>query len=879
MVNFKKFDTDDEGPEEIEAPEAIEAPRPKAKPQPQQAVPVPPPPPGGGMDAYIDEPVPKGSGTGKAVAIAIVAIIVIIMAVGGFMGWRYAKRFNELQVCTSQHMEGETIKAEFAPCVRKALNASTFDDVKIQAIQYLILADDKESIPDLVKALDVGSEVMRQAAQAIARIGGPEAQAARDPLVKAIARGGPRDKVVLAWALASLGDERAFRPLLDGYIEGYTRELSGWSDDFLIDYAASDPGALQEMIKLADSKDDAHRWFAATTLGKMKSSDVITPLLRLVKDKNSNVVKAAAISLGMTGTKEAGEAILQVLTQYPEMTDELLSSIQQSAGAPGLYQVYTHADKPSIKSRIVAYIREINDPRAGDLLIAILDNIEKETAGKGPLAGLKTKKELTLALSDIGDPRAVPLLRFFVQLGEVESVCKLYDCGRSDFKDLDQDTLDGFLRGYRLSPVMSDMINGLVNVGNQEAKDILLGLWKTIADQNQKYGVDSYLYWPCRPAEVMYALGRLKVEGLGPMLEDEICSNAAANQRAISLNIGTKKDLSIPCPDIEAASKALGRAKYTPILEKFIEIAARPEDVDFTVPNVDNENIYSDRRVVLLGMAFLGDPGAIPAIETILDDVTDYVPTKEIAAEALPYVVTPEKFTEILQKVQDPTKDAWVRSWYARSLIPAANPSISQPLLTALMSDPPPPNALITPMAVALGESCAQDVLEQAMQFAEKAESPGALTDPQSAALLAVIICGGDDTLVRTPRYVKSGDNEERLRMVYTNIPFYLTQSGFDSGKIYKKLQTAWYLKTKDVAWPWQYLMERLTSGYEDNPDGLSNFEIRTLLYNKAKAGGDEQEICIRALQGSGAKGYVLALTREEGDVSKMAWDILRTWQ
>jgi HEAT repeat protein len=116
-------------------------------------------------------------------------------------------------------MEGETIRPEFAPCVRKVLNASSFDDVKIQAIQYLILADDKESIPDLIKALDVGSEVMRQAAQAIARIGGPEAQAARDPLLKAIAKGGPRDKVILAWALASLGDERAFRPLLDGYIE------------------------------------------------------------------------------------------------------------------------------------------------------------------------------------------------------------------------------------------------------------------------------------------------------------------------------------------------------------------------------------------------------------------------------------------------------------------------------------------------------------------------------------------------------------------------------------------------------------------------------------------------------------------------------------
>ncbi len=861
MANFKKFDTDDAGPEEN---------------QPMEPVPAPP----DLGSAYADDDVPRGTGKmGKIIAAGSVILIVVVLAVGIFMGIRYSKRFDKLQACSYQHMEGDFIKPEFVPCVRDVLNSSSFGDVKVAAIKYLVLAESRDSIPDLIKALDDGGEVMRQAAQGIAMLGGKEAQEARDPLVRAIEGGGPRDKVIMAWALAKLGDERAFRPLLDGYIDGYTRELEGWNDDFLVDYAASDPKALDEMIKLSDSDDEAHRWFAASTLGKMKSDAVIAPLLKLSKDPNKNVVQAAAISLGMTGTKEAGQAVLEVLNRYPEMTDDLLRSIQQSAGAPGLYQVYKQTEKPSIKSKIVAYIRDIKDPRSGDLLMAILENVEKETEGKGIKAGLKTRKEIALALSDIGDPRSLPLLKILINLDDVEAVCKLYDCGPvSDFNNLTDDQKEAYLRGYRLSPAMSDYIDGVTNVGDQEARQILLGMWKGIADLNKKYRGDAYLYWPCRPAEVMYALGRLNVDGVGPMLEGEVCSNAAANQRAISLNVGTKKDLTIPCPDIEAASKALGRAKYTPILEKFIDIAERPKDVDFSVPNVDNENIYSDRRVVLLGMAFLGDPGAIEPIETILDDVTDYIPTKDIAAEALPYVVTPEKHVEIIQKLQDATRDTWVRSWYARALIPMATPAISQPILSMLQADPPPPNPLITPLGVALGEGCNQEVLHQTLDFLEQASGPGSLTDSQSAALLAIIICGSDDTIAKTMRYLSAGDNEERLRMIYTAIPFYLTSTAFETGRVYGKLKTAYYLRKKDILWPWQYLMERMTAGYEDSPDGLSNYEMRTILYNEAKSGGENQEIAIKSLLGMGARGYVLALTREEGKVSKMAWDTLREW-
>ncbi|MFH1434805.1 MAG: HEAT repeat domain-containing protein [Pseudomonadota bacterium] len=860
MANFKKIDvdgTDDDGTEEPKGAEK----------------------PGGGMADYMDEELPAGTGKiGKIIGIAATILVVVILAVGIFMGIRYSKRFDALIQCTYDYMEGDFLKPEFAPCVRAEMNGTSFDDVKLKALEYLIMAGDKESIPDMVTLLGQGGEVMRQAAQAIAVIGGESANAARDPILKAIGTGGPRDKAILGWALASLGDERAFRPLLDSYIDGYTRELKGWSDDFLVDYAARDPKALDEMIKLADSKDDGHRWFAATTMGKIRSDAVLPPLLKLVKDQNSNVVKAAAISLGMTGTQQAGEAILEVLARFPEMKDDLLRSIQQSAGAPGLSEVYKQTDSPSLKNRITSYIKDIKDPRSGDILIAILENIDKETEGKSPLAGLKTKKTVALALAEIGDPRAIPLLKNLMNLQDVKSVCKLYDCGPvGDFDNLSPDQVEAYLRGYRLSAAMSDYIDGLVNIGNADATEILVGMWKKIDSLNKKYRGDSYLYWPCRPAEVMYALGRLKVEGIGPMLENEVCSNRQANQRAISLNIGTKKDLTIPCPDIGAAAKALGRAKYTPILEKLIDIAKRPEDVDLSVPNVDNENIYSDRREVLQGMAFLGDSGAIEAIETILEDVEDFVATKDVAAGALPYVITPEKQQEVIMKIQDPEKDTWVRSWFSRSLIPRASESMASSLLSILTSNPP--NPLITPLGVAIGESCNQEVIAQAMEFVETAKEPGMLDDAQSAALIAVILCGDDDTLAKALRFLAAGDNEERVRMTYTVIPFYLTEESFANGRVYKKLNAALFLKSKKVLWPWGHLTERMEAGNEDEPDGLSEYDMRTLFYEKARAGGWEREASIKSLLGMKAKGYVLALTREQGDVAGEAWEILREWQ
>lgn len=881
-------------PEEVEPypePEPVEQTEQAAPPPPASTPPPPmpstPPPvqqevPAWGasdedLEALGDEPI-KGQGkVTKIIVAAALVFVVAVVAVGGFMYWRFMQRFNKLNACRSDHIIEDNPTPDFAPCIRDVLKSTTFDDVRVQAIGDLVMIEDHASIPLLIEQLALGGEGMRQAAQAIARLGGEEAQKAREPLVRAIEAGGPRDKVILAWALASLGDERAFRPLLDGYIEGYTRELGGWDDEFLVDYAASDPKALDELIDLVGSEDPSHRWFAARTMGKIRDPRVVEPLLTLLEDQNRNVVKEAAISLGASGDERSGAAILKVLNQYPDMTDDLLRSIQKSVGATGLKAVYDKVESPSRKNKIVNLMREVRDPRAGDLLMAILEDVEAETKDKGPTAGVKTKKEITLALADLGDPRAIPMIHYFIYLRDLKTACKIYDCGPVNIEALGEEQTENYVRGYRLSPVIRDMVNGLVNINTPEAQEIVLGLWDEIEDANDKYKADSYLYWPARPALIMSALGRMGYQEVAPRLMEQVCSNANVNMRAKALNVGTATDITEPCPDIGAASRSLGRLKHGPVLETLLEISVRPEGIDFTVPSVDNESFLMDRRAVLQGMAYLGSAEAFEAIVTIIEDPLDDFRTREDAVYPLAYCIDETNREGVIEKVVSDATDLPVRILYANALKFQSDSATAQRLVPLLSETTP--NALLVPVAKVIGQSCDPEALSQLVEAITKGgeQSTDALADYQNAALFAVTLCGEAEHMNAVLPYLRAKNPEDIVRHHYQEFPFYLTQEGFENGRIHKKLRTALWLKRHDIVWAWQYLTGRLEVGFEENPDGLSLLEIRTRLYNKVKNGVPwEQEVSAWALLGMKDRGYLLAISGEGGVPAKVARDVLR---
>jgi hypothetical protein len=335
----------------------------------------------------------------------------------------------------------------------------------------------------------------------------------------------------------------------------------------------------------------------------------------------------------------------------------------------------------------------------------------------------------------------------------------------------------------------------------------------------------------------MSALGRMGGEDVGPMLMEQVCSNADVNMRAKALNVGTTKDIVEPCPDIGAASRALGRLKYEPVLETLLEIAVRPEDIDFTVPSVDNESYLMDRRAVLQGMAYLGSAEAFETIVTIIEDPLDDFRTREDAVYPLAYCIDESNREGIIEKVMSDATDLPVRILYANALKFQSDSATAQRLVPLLSESTH--NALLVPVAKVIGESCDPEAMGQLVELITKGgeQTTDALSDYQNAALFAVTLCGEADHMNAVLPYLKAKNPQDIVRHHYQEFPFYLTGSAFESGQVYKKLRTALWLRRHEIVWPWQYLTGRLEVGFEENPDGLSLLEIRQRLLTKVKDG------------------------------------------
>jgi hypothetical protein len=312
-------------------------------------------------------------------------------------------------------------------------------------------------------------------------------------------------------------------------------------------------------------------------------------------------------------------------------------------------------------------------------------------------------------------------------------------------------------------------------------------------------------------------------------------------------------------------------------MESLLEIAIRPEDVDFTVPSVDNESFLMDRRSVLQGMAYMGSSAAFETIVTIIEDPLDDFRTREDAVYPLAYCIDETNREAIIEKVTSSATDLPVRILYANALKFQSDPATAQRLVGMLNDSTP--NALLVPVAKVIGESCDPEAITQLVELVTKGgeQSTDALADYQNAALFAVTLCGEPQHMTAVLPYLRAKNPEDIVRHHYQEFPFYLTSEGFESGRVYKKLRTALWLKRHEIVWPWQYLVGRLEVGFDENPDGLSLLEIRTRLSDKVRNGVPwEQEVSAWALLGMKDRGYLLAISAEGGVPAKVARDVLR---
>jgi len=119
------------------------------------------------------------------------------------------------------------------------------------------------------------------------------------------------------------------------------------------------------------------------------------------------------------------------------------------------------------------------------------------------------------------------------------------------------------------------------------------------------------------------------------------------------------------------------------------------------------------------------------------------------------------------------------------------------------------------------------------------------------------------------------------LREWYQGHQVFLTKEIFESKRIYQRLANARLLSEKtvgtdEILWPWKHLMDRIKTGWDDGPNGLTAQQIRKLLVDTVRNDANYRQMAADILSGLNERGYLLALQSEKGVQGTVARDTLR---
>lgn len=667
--------------------------------------------------------------------------------------------------------------------MREIVKTAGARKVRMQAILELRDRKDPGAVPVLIEALADGGEVRRAAAQALAAIGPPAADPAKNALAEALPDTNEIDRTWVAWALAVLGDARCFDAVLEEFRNGRIQRMPDYDPQIVAVVAGKD-----RLLALVGHADKAVRQFAAVQLGEVGGPEVVEPLIRLLGDGDADVVKAAAASLGRSGDPRVGDALVGAIIAKPDLREALLQEIRTAVGAPGIAQVLAKTTDRDVRYSIVRMLAELKDPRGNDALWTELQRTGEEIA--------QERKLLVDTLIEAGDARVVPIL--------VESL-------RSDDDE-----------------VQTDAVDALGALGAQEGIEPLVTMIES------KRG---------RPASILRALGRLGRgnEELGKLVLPYLDSD-----------------------DIGAASNSLGRMRYAPAIKAMVKILKRPRDIDYSTPEVENETSYRNRLEVLLGLQRFGQEASSTATEImkVIDDTTDEPRLREAAGIVLGYVLPDDKVEKVLEKIRQADLDPRTRALYVQALWNRRDTATAEALV-ALLEGPVLPQEMSTTVGIAIGEAADPSVDARLVTLLDRPET-------RRTAALAVLLSGTEAGVQKLLTIFK--DDSETLDITqqrYLTFEPFLTREAFTSGRIFRRLKAAQALMRGESArsWAWDRLLERLRAGWADGPDGLYPHEIRALLAQAVRDGGEHRDVAADALITMGEQGTILALQAEGGPI------------
>ncbi|MDB4972908.1 MAG: repeat protein [Myxococcaceae bacterium] len=332
--------------------------------------------------------------------------IVGILIVGGALGlgyWAYQSNvsYENRNVLLEQAgtLQGEAM----LDALRNAYAQSEHDDVKERILLNLGKFKDAKAVPLMIQALDEAGIVRRSAARSLAHIGSPMADGAKPKLLEVLPKTDATDKPQVVWALAVLKEPSAVPDILSEFSSGHLQNLEdldgnpSFDPKVIVDVVGPQKIASDELLK---NSNKSIRALVAAALAESAAPSTVEPLIKLLQDDDTEVVKQAAAGLGRTGDPRAGEPLFALLKQKPSMRQGVLDSLARSTSAPDIAKLLPSVESVDLKRSLVSLLRDSHDPRVVDTFAALVSDADEDI-----------RQTAALALADNGDPRAVaPLL-------------------------------------------------------------------------------------------------------------------------------------------------------------------------------------------------------------------------------------------------------------------------------------------------------------------------------------------------------------------------------------------------------------------------------------------------------------------------------------
>ncbi|MCP4680100.1 MAG: HEAT repeat domain-containing protein [Deltaproteobacteria bacterium] len=772
---------------------------------------------------------------------------VLLLVVGGVVGvlWYmdkvdYEKWDKELKSAM------RLPDGEFESALRSLLEKSDRKDILAQVAYELGEAGDKQAAPLLAKAVSKGGTVGLESAKALAKIGGKESKVGAEPIFAQMNKTEEMSKAIYAWALCTLGDSRGFGPLLEAIGKRIitTSSLPEFDADLIVRIGTTD-----KLVEMAGSSDPLLRMYASMELGFRTDMDVVPALLKLVKDDNLDVAEQAAISLGRTTDKRAGPALLETMQTKKALRDSILSAITQSVGSPGLEAIYQNVknDAP-FKYKIIGKLKKLRDPRSKDLLMSILDEKFPGSDKDSVRQADEIRNQALWTLEELGDPRIMEMM---------------YQ--KTQWERMTEEQIPDPSVRYRQDDMARKIANGVVGwFGKVRPKGAEVYL-KKIYEANKPY------------SNTPECAQRVQVD-IGPLMDA----------------MGRTGDKSF-CPNIEpfldqdegfyfqAASHALARLNCKGTLKSFIKrmVMTKEERKEEKFSSLlesrdwQMEDRLQERRNSIMALKFMecGEAGET-LMEIVLDPEDDQELRRE-AASSLAYCSDDAVMDKILETIKDQEIDIVVRAALIQGLYLTPNDKATAAMLEILEGTGN--FELVKPAAIVIGEAGnpANDArLNKLLDHEDEHR--------QRAALFAILLGGNDKELDKLIELLKGQETRLVLRQWYESHPIFLTKKMFDSNRVFRRLILAKAISKAtentgdEILWPWKHLMQRLKTGWEDGPGGLTSFDIRTLMADTVRNVEEYRELAAKILSGLSERGYLLTLQAEKGPQGTVARDMLR---